>query len=147
MTHDTNNTDGWHSRSGTQLFTHRGATDGWWVRTGRGKYWTVSSVFLYSPSNHRRGLYALTIHSLYSPGSFFPQFISELCSQFWSTLWRGRLHSAQFRSGDVEDGTDAEEKSPQSSTELRNEVELHHLTQMVVVAGGMRLELREKLQG
>lgn len=66
MTHDTN-TDVWHSRSGTLLFTHRGATDGWWVRTGRGKYWTVSSVFLYSPSNHRRALYTLTIHSLYSP--------------------------------------------------------------------------------
>lgn len=44
----------------------------------------------------------------------------------------------------MEDGTDAEEKSPQSSTKLRNEVELHHLAQMVVVAGGMRLELREK---
>lgn len=43
----------------------------------------------------------------------------------------------------MEDGTDAEEKPPQSSTELRNEVELHHLAQMVVVAGGVRLELRE----
>lgn len=40
----------------------------------------------------------------------------------------------------MEDGTDAKEKSPQSSAKLRNEVELHHPTQMVVVAGGMRLE-------
>lgn len=61
-------TDGWHSRSVTLLFSHRGATDGWWVRTGRGKYWTVTrshSVFLY-----RRGLYALTIYPLYSPAFF-----------------------------------------------------------------------------
>ncbi len=35
-------------------------------------------------------------------------------------------------------------KSSQSSAKLRNEVELHHLTQMVVVAGGMRLELKER---
>ncbi len=44
----------------------------------------------------------------------------------------------------MEDRTDAKEKSSQSSAKLRNEVELHHLTQMVVVAGGMRLELKER---
>lgn len=40
----------------------------------QGKYGTVTqshSAFLYSPSNHSRGLYTQTIHPLYSP-AFFP---------------------------------------------------------------------------
>lgn len=51
------------------------------------------------------------------------------------------MRLAQLGSSDVEDRTNTEEKSPQHCAELWNEVKLHHLTQMVVVAGGMRLEL------
>lgn len=50
-------------------------------------------------------------------------------------------------SRDVEDGTDAQEKTPEDGPQLGDQVILHHFTELGVVAGSMGLELdnREKL--
>lgn len=53
----------------------------------------------------------------------------------------GRGH---VRSSDVEDGTDPQEETPEDSSQLGDEVKLHHFTQVGVVAGGMGLELEEE---
>lgn len=45
--------------------------------------------------------------------------------------------------GDLEDGADAQEEASEDGPQLRDQVELHHLTQVGVVAGGVGLELEE----
>lgn len=44
----------------------------------------------------------------------------------------------------MEDGADAQEETPEDGPQLRDQVKLHHFTQMGVVARGMGLELEEK---
>ena len=51
---------------------------------------------------------------------------------------------AGLRGGDVEDGTDAEEEAAQHGAQLGDQVELHHLTQVGVVTGRVRLKLRRE---
>lgn len=46
-------------------------------------------------------------------------------------------------SSDVEDGADAQEEAPEDGPQLRDQVKLHHLTQVGVVAGSVRLELEQ----
>lgn len=41
----------------------------------------------------------------------------------------------------MEDGADAQEEAPEDGSQLRDQVELHHFTQVGVVAGSMGLEL------
>lgn len=42
----------------------------------------------------------------------------------------------------MEDGADAQEEAPEDGPQLRDQVELHHLAQVGVVAGGVGLELQ-----
>lgn len=51
------------------------------------------------------------------------------------------LGRAPLGGGDVEDGADSQEEASQHSAQLRDQVELHHLTQVRVVTGGVGLEL------
>lgn len=44
----------------------------------------------------------------------------------------------------MEDGADAQEEAPEDGPQLRDQVELHHFTQVGVVAGSMGLELEKK---
>lgn len=46
-------------------------------------------------------------------------------------------------SRDVEDGADAQEEAPEDGPQLRDQVKLHHLTQVGVIAGSVRLELEQ----
>lgn len=46
-------------------------------------------------------------------------------------------------SSDVEDGADAQEEAPEDGPQLWDQVKLHHLTQVGVVAGSVRLELEQ----
>lgn len=43
----------------------------------------------------------------------------------------------------MEDGADAQEEAPEDGPQLRDQVKLHHLTQVGVVAGSVRLELEQ----
>lgn len=56
----------------------------------------------------------------------------------------GSLGAAALRSSDVEDGADAQEEAPEDGSQLGDQVELHHLTQVVVVARSVGLKLQEK---
>ena len=60
------------------------------------------------------------------------------------TLGCGRRSSCPLWSGDVEDGADAQEEAPEDGPQFRDQVELHHFTQLGVVAGSMGLELEIK---
>lgn len=44
----------------------------------------------------------------------------------------------------MEDGADAQEKAPEDGPQLRDQVKLHHFTQVGVVAGSVGLELEKK---
>lgn len=44
----------------------------------------------------------------------------------------------------MEDGADAQEEAPEDGPQLGDQVELHHLTQVGVVAGSMGLELEKE---
>lgn len=45
---------------------------------------------------------------------------------------------------DVEDWADSQEEAPEDGPQLRDQVELHHFTQVGVVAGSMGLELKKR---
>lgn len=51
--------------------------------------------------------------------------------------------SLWMSSSDVEDGANAQEEAPEDGPQLRDQVKLHHLTQVGVVAGRVRLELEQ----
>lgn len=44
----------------------------------------------------------------------------------------------------MEDETDAQEETPENGSQLGDQVKLHHFTELRVVTGSVRLELREK---
>lgn len=52
----------------------------------------------------------------------------------------------RLRRGDVEDGADAQEEAAEDGPKLWDQVELHHLTQVGVVAGGVGLKLDGRKQ-
>lgn len=55
--------------------------------------------------------------------------------------WRQR-----FCHGDVEDGADAQKEASEYGPQLRDQVKLHHLAKVGVVAGGVWLELHRRKQ-
>lgn len=42
----------------------------------------------------------------------------------------------------MEDGADSQEEAPEDGPQLRDQVELHHFTQVGVITGSMGLELK-----
>lgn len=44
----------------------------------------------------------------------------------------------------MEDGTDAQEETPEDSPQLGDQIKLHHFTELRVVTGSMGLELERK---
>lgn len=57
------------------------------------------------------------------------------------TLGCGSPGRRSLGRSDVEDGADAQEEAPEDGPQLRDQVKLHHFTQVGVVAGSMGLEL------
>lgn len=49
-----------------------------------------------------------------------------------------------LRSRDVEDGTYAQEETPEDGPQLGDQVKLHHFTELGVVAGSVGLELKKQ---
>lgn len=47
-------------------------------------------------------------------------------------------------SSDLEDGADAQEEAPEDGPQLRDQIELHHFTQVGVVTGSMGPELQDR---
>lgn len=46
----------------------------------------------------------------------------------------------------MEDGADAQEETPEDGSQLRDQVKLHHFTQVGVIAGCMRLKLEKRVE-
>jgi len=67
------------------------------------------------------------------------------CPDATLVLGRGRSPGRRRRRPlgrrDVEDGADAQEEAAEDGPQLWDQIELHHLTQVGVVAGGVGLEL------
>lgn len=61
-----------------------------------------------------------------------------------SALGYGSPGSTPLSTSDVEDRADTQEEAPEHGPQLGDQVELHHFTQVVVVAGGMGLELEKR---
>lgn len=59
-------------------------------------------------------------------------------------LGRGSPDRHPLGSSDVEDGTDAQEETPEDGPQFGDQVKLHHFTQLGVVAGSMGLELEKE---
>lgn len=58
-----------------------------------------------------------------------------------SALRGGSLHGRPLHNRNVEDRADSQEEAPEDGPQLRDQVKLHHFTQVVVITGGMGLKL------
>ncbi|MEQ2214364.1 hypothetical protein XENOCAPTIV_002923, partial [Xenoophorus captivus] len=74
--------------------------------------------------------------------SFFPTLRCPAMHRF--PLGDGSPGRRAVRSSDLEDGSDAQEEAPENGPQLRDQIKLHHFTQLGVVTGSMGLKLQRR---